>query len=154
LPCWWRVTRYDPALRDERGAYRVDTWTSVSDVGPELTLNEYLDVEAGYLQAFRAFAEESGVVQLQIRELDIGEGAREGELVAVDAAGELVRRMLREELVCRLESPRNDFAIHVGFDLYMYIGSARPCRRAVRVATDSGLFVEPGWPSPQIADDS
>ena len=46
LPFWWRVTRYDPARRDERGAYRDDTWTSISDVGnvfdnQELTIEEY-----------------------------------------------------------------------------------------------------------------
>jgi hypothetical protein len=28
-----RVTKYDPALRDERGGFTGDDWTSVSDVG-------------------------------------------------------------------------------------------------------------------------
>ena len=29
----WRITKYNPAFRDERGAYLKDEWTSVSDVG-------------------------------------------------------------------------------------------------------------------------
>ena len=56
LPHGWRITRFDPALRDEGGAYTEDTWTSVSDVGKsfggaELTLAEYERVEALYIAA-------------------------------------------------------------------------------------------------------
>jgi hypothetical protein len=59
LPFWWRVTRYDPARRDERGAYRGETWTSISDVGKvfeghKLTIDEYERVETAYVDAFVA----------------------------------------------------------------------------------------------------
>ncbi len=61
--------------------------------------------------------------------------------------------MLREEILCKLEAPTHDFALHVGFDLYMYVGSARPCPRGAERASESGLFVEDDWPSPQLPDD-
>lgn len=158
LRFWWRVTRYDPALRDERGAYPDDAWTSISDVGQvfqghKLTLPEYERVEAAYVSAFVAFAEESNVERLQVRSLESGDDLGEGETMSVAEAGKVVRRMLREDVICKLESPVDDFALHVGFDLYMYVGSMRPCPRAAEVAAQLGLFVEDNWPSPQIVEE-
>ena len=60
--------------------------------------------------------------------------------------------MLREELMCKLESPDDDFYIHVGYDLYMYVGSSQPCDSAARAAEEDGLYVDPNWPSPQLPE--
>lgn len=155
---WWRVTRYDPSRRDERGAYRDDTWTSVSDVGAvfcgeELTLAEYERVEAAYVEAFTAFAEESNVGSLQIRNLECADDLKEGAMVSLVEASGIVGRMLREEVICKLETSGDEFALHVGFDLYMYVGSAQPCVAAIDRARNLGLFVEEDWPSPQIGED-
>jgi hypothetical protein len=158
LPFWWRVTRYHPARRDERGAYRGQAWTSISDVGQvfdgcELTVAEYERVEGAYLDAFVAFAEESDVERLQVRSLERGAGLEEGATVSLPDAMDIVRRMLREEVTCKLEAPRDDFALHIGFDLYMYVGSARRCDGAVERARNLGLYVDEDWPSPQLPDD-
>lgn len=157
LPFWWRVTRYDPTHRDEGGAFRDHTWTSISDVGNifenrELTIDEYTVVETAYVDAFVGFAEDGDVTSLEIRYLEHGDGLEDRAQVSVADAADIVRRMLREEIVCRLESPADHFAVHVGFDLYMYVGSAYPCVRAVQRARDLGLFVEGDWPSPQLVD--
>jgi hypothetical protein len=63
VPFSWRVTKYDPALRDQRGRYLHDTWTSIADIGTfyngeQLTIEAYDRVEASYLRAARAFADE------------------------------------------------------------------------------------------------
>lgn len=157
LSFWWRVSRYDPALRDERGAYQVETWTSVADVGNrydghELILAEYERVESLYLAAFVAFANESGVEHLQIRDLERGNGLEEGAILTLHAATGVVGRMLREDVICKLEAPSNRFALHVGFDLYMYVGSSNWCPDAMRHARELGLYVEPDWPSPQLLE--
>ncbi|MGY3338111.1 hypothetical protein ACVW0K_004210 [Streptomyces filamentosus] len=47
-----RVTKYDPADRDEHGRY----------TGPEDTLSDHGPVEAAYLAAVAAFAEAPGAV--------------------------------------------------------------------------------------------
>ena len=54
----WRVTKYNPADRDEQGHY----------VGSEDTDSDHGPVEAAYLAAVAAFAADSGVDILQIRE--------------------------------------------------------------------------------------
>jgi hypothetical protein len=158
LPHWWRITRYDPARRDERGAYPVAAWTSIADVGTvfdevELTLAEYERVEAAYVEAFSAFAEESGIDELVVRSLESGDGMEEGEVLSLENARAVVRRMLREEVICKLEAPNATFVVHVGFDLYMYVGSMRSCPSGERRVRSLRLFVEPGWPSPLWPED-
>lgn len=156
-PYWWRVSRYDSKRRDERGAYQVDAWTSVSDVGRiydegyEFTFKEYQGVEASYVDVFLTVARESDAGSLQVRELERGTGPlAEGAILPLDAAAEILRAMLREDAICKLETPKDDFAVHVGFDLYMYIGSSRPCHEAARSAAALGLYAEPDWRSPQL----
>jgi hypothetical protein len=101
-----RITKYDPADRDDRGAYRGSGDVS-SDHGP---------VEAAYLAAVTAFAEDAGVTRLTIRD------------------------------------PAFSGFVHVGYDQYLYIGSAHPCGRAVALTAASGLFVEPLDGSPYDPD--
>jgi small subunit ribosomal protein S1 len=60
-PHVYRVTKYDPADRDEHGHY----------VGAEGVFSDHGRVEAAYLAAVVAFAEDSGVTTVAIREPEI-----------------------------------------------------------------------------------
>ncbi|MEU3296694.1 S1 RNA-binding domain-containing protein [Streptomyces longwoodensis] len=155
-PFVYRITKYDPAHRDERGHY-TGAGDTVSDHGP---------VEEAYLAAFTSFAEAAGIDQLEIREPQIAGFARFGLEPAVDGYGladlfpagpagfhdgalvpiavglELVRAMLRDSGAwCRLESGEA-FAVHVGWDQYLYIGSNKPCETALARTRALGLFPE------------
>lgn len=150
----YQVTKYDPADRDQRGHY-AGAEPATSDHGPG---------EAAYLQAIAAFAEETGVDQLAIREPQIGgfahfgleppvdgyglagvfpaglTGFHDGARVPIDAGLELVRAMLRDNGAwCRLEA-EGAFAVHVGWDQYLYIGSNLPCEAALARTRSLGLF--------------
>lgn len=156
LPYVYRVTKYDPADRDEHGGY-TGTEESVSDHGP---------VEAAYLQAVAAFVEDTGVHRLTIREPQITglvhfglepaveshglaglfppdlTGFHDGAQVPVAVGLELVRAMLRDNGAwCRLEV-EDVFAVHVGWDQYVYVGSSDPCERALSRTRELGLFPE------------
>ncbi|MEV7279262.1 RNA-binding protein [Streptomyces sp. NPDC093111] len=160
-----RITKYDPADRDEHGHY-TGTEDTVSDHGP---------VEAAYLAAIAAFAEASGIDQLEIREPQVtgfvhfdleppAEGHGLGELFPPDLTGfhdgaevslpvalELVRVMLRDHGAwCRLETG-DVFTVHVGWDQYVYVGSDWPCADAVTRTRELGLFPEPMPASPYAA---
>ncbi|MFF0295789.1 S1 RNA-binding domain-containing protein [Kitasatospora sp. NPDC004614] len=151
-----RVTKYDPANRDERGHYLADDDTD-SDRGP---------IEAAYLQAVVAFAEECGVDRLTIGRPEAAffaspedggrleglfpglHGFHDGAEVSLETALELVRMMLRGgEGWCLLEAG-DRFFVHIGWDQYMYIGTDRPCERAVARVRRLGLFPEPIPESP------
>lgn len=167
LSCTYRITQYDPADRDG-GAYIGDV-DNVSDQGPR---------EAAYLDAVEAFARELGITHLEVRDPSAPggpddpdglhaaavqafgerlEGFVDGAVVDIATARLLVRGMLREELTpgwCRLESP--DMTVHVGYDVYMYVTTSRPCPRAQEATAAAGIFPEhwPGNSSPYAPDEA
>ncbi|PYC72349.1 RNA-binding protein [Streptomyces tateyamensis] len=166
LPYVYRITKYNPADRDERGYY-MGAVEAVSDHG---------SVEAAYLEAVAAFAEDTGVRQLSVREPQAAlgfvhfglepavedgglaglfpsdlTGFHDGAQVPVPVGLELVRAMLRDSGAwCRLEV-EDTFAVHVGWDQYVYVGSNVPCEAAVARTRELGLFPEPLDASPYEA---
>ncbi|MER6169217.1 RNA-binding protein [Streptomyces violaceorubidus] len=157
-----RITKYDPADRDEHGTYQ-GAEEAVSDHGP---------VEAACLEAISAFAADAGIDRLEIREPSVTghvhfgaqpaveghglsglfpadlAGYHDGAEVSLAMALELIRVMLREQGAwCRLEA-EDVFAVHVGWDQYVYVGSDQPCTDAVARIRELGLFAErlPGSP--------
>ncbi|MFF3844921.1 S1 RNA-binding domain-containing protein [Streptomyces sp. NPDC002328] len=156
LPYVYRVTKYDPADRDEHGHY----------VGAEDTISDHGQVEAAYLQAVEAFAVSTGIDHLAVREPYVSSlvhfgvepplegfgldglfptglsGFHDGAEVPLDIGLALVRGMLRDSGAwCRLEA-EDAFAVHVGWDQYLYIGSSRPCEEALSRTRALGLFPE------------
>lgn len=153
LPYTYRVTKYDPADRDAHGHY-TGAEDSVSDHGVQ---------EAAYLGAVEAFAAAAGIDRLSVREPQIpslGLGAlhpagvdgldglldlddlHDGAEVPLAVGLELTRLMLRESGVwCRLER-EGVFAVHVGWDQYLYVGSDRPVEEALARTRALGLFPE------------
>ncbi|MFJ8916342.1 RNA-binding protein [Amycolatopsis sp. NPDC102389] len=158
-----RITKYDPADRDDRGTYR----------GSEDVTSDHGPVEAAYLAAVTAFAEDIGVTLLTIRDPEVSgfvhfgaeppidghglhglfpsdlTGYHDGAQVTLDVGRELVRD---NGAWCRLEAD-DRFFVHVGYDQYLYIGSDQPCGHAVALTAASGLFVEPLDGSPYEPDD-
>ncbi|MFI8963048.1 S1 RNA-binding domain-containing protein [Streptomyces sp. NPDC053493] len=155
-PFVYRITKYDPAHRDERGHY----------TGAEDTVSDHGPVEEAYLEAVAAFAEAAGTDRLEIREPQISgfahfgleppadgyglddlfpagpAGFHDGALVPIAVGLELVRSMLRDNGAwCRLET-EGAFAVHVGWDQYLYIGSSQPCETALARTRALGLFPE------------
>ncbi|WP_427924557.1 RNA-binding protein [Streptomyces sp. cg40] len=156
LPYVHRVTKYDPADRDEHGHY----------TGTEDTASDHGEVEAAYVQAVGAFAAEAGVDRLSVREPQVPSlahfgvepplegfglagifpagltGFHDGAEVPLEVGLELVRLMLRDSGAwCRLEA-EGSFAVHVGLDQYLYVGSSRPCEEALVRTRALGLFPE------------
>ncbi|MEU7864598.1 hypothetical protein [Nonomuraea sp. NPDC049141] len=158
----YRVTKYDPADRDESGCY----------VGLEEVYSDHGPVEAAYLASVAAFADETGITHLTIRDPGVtgfvnfgveppidGHGLAElfppdltgyhdGARVPMAVALKLVRAMLRDNGAwCRLEV-EDRFFVHVGDDQYVYVGSVLPCPHAVALTHQRGLFAEPIDQSP------
>ncbi|SNS84255.1 RNA-binding protein [Actinacidiphila glaucinigra] len=156
LPYVYRVTKYDPADRDAHGYY----------TGSEDTVSDHGEVEASYLQAVAAFARDAGVDHLAVREPQVPSfvyfgmeppvdgfgldglfpagpaGFYDGAEVSLEIGLQLVCVMLRDNGAwCRLEA-EGAFAVHVGWDQYLYISSSRPCEEASAHTRELGLFPE------------
>ena len=150
-----RVTKYDPALRDERGAFAGDDWTAVSDVGSTfngelLTLHKYLEVEARYLCAVAAFLAEADIEAMTVLDVESYEARwwpEDGESLTRLESVDIVREMLRHRGFCRLEAPR-DVYVHVGDDYHLYVGGNVSCRQTLKVAAEASLFVDEDFTSP------
>ncbi|MER6956378.1 S1 RNA-binding domain-containing protein [Streptomyces sp. NPDC000618] len=161
-----RITKYDPADRDEHGHY----------IGSEEPTSDRGAVESAYLQAVAAFAAAAGVDQLAIREPQIpgpahfglepaveGHGLRglfppdlsgfhDGAEISLSVGLELVRAMLRDNGAwCRLEV-EDRFAVHVGWDQYVYVRTDKPSESALAHTRALGLFPERLQASPYEAD--
>jgi hypothetical protein len=154
----YRVTKYDPMLRDSTGSYIGEDWTSISEVGQrfaghKLTMRDYLKTETNYLVVMNAMLEEAKVTQLRLRGLEnTGAGRqakrvrwREGAVLSLEEVIEFARLALREELWGMLIAPRRAF-VHFGYDYYMYVGLSRLTPSALDLAARVGIFVEPFRP--------
>ena len=68
----WRVTKYNPNLRDENGYYTVvEEWTCPSEIGKiingsEFTIEEYLRIETAYIDTVIKFLNESKLRSLHL----------------------------------------------------------------------------------------
>jgi len=145
----YRITKYDPALRDASGAYTGDDWTSISDIGKSfagvvLTEAEYLRVEHAYISATLAFLDEAGIPSLTVDELENPANlvlpVAEGSVVNLKQLAEVIRLILREKFWCRLEAAAG--FLHFGYDYYLYLGVPHRCPAAERTAAELGLYVE------------
>jgi hypothetical protein len=145
----YRVTKYDPALRDSSGAFLGDDWISIGDIGRSfggvvLTQARYQEVEDAYVAAALAFLREAGVPTLTVTGLENHGGVpvafSNGSVLTLDEIDEGVRRVLREEFWCRFEGW--SAFVHLGYDYYMYVGVPHTCPAAQALASSLGLFIE------------
>jgi hypothetical protein len=154
-----RVTKYNPLFRNEQGHYLPDEWTAISDVGKAfaghyLQLDEYLAVEARYVQAAQLFLAGSVNVRLkfvEIRQLgdtdnslqavyqQVKNGVRTFPVSDLEA---LVALALRECLWFRLVDDTQTKAVEFGYDYYMYLGFEVADPECFQKIEQLPLFVE------------
>lgn len=160
----WRVTKYDPKLRNSRGAFEGDDWIMMSDIGSvfngkPLTLEEYLKTEDRYITVLHKQLRASNVPYLCVKQLqkpiveattkDLADkhslyektDLEEGQQLEIKEALRIVRLILREFVWCKLEFD-NRFYVHIGWDYYMYVGTTLKDSEFVMSLKDSGLYAE------------
>ena len=145
----YRITKYNPSLRNAGGAYPVDERTSRADIGKSfggvsLTEECYLRIEQAYLEAATALLSEARITELTITGVENhrknSNAPQNGRCVTTEQVPEIPRSPLRDDFWCKLESPAA--FIHVGYDYYMYIGTPDEVKSAAAIAQANGLFAE------------
>ncbi|UKS27363.1 hypothetical protein LOZ80_39040 [Paenibacillus sp. HWE-109] len=169
----WRITKYNPDHRNDRGNYSKDEWTSISDIGSTydnkpLTIEKYKETEDLYVRAILTFVEFLNIPYLQVKELwmqdanDYEQRSNNSKYQSiysrelVDAfstitEGELLQkdsivqttRLILRENIWCKYQYQALMYVHFGYDYYMYIGSSQPCSGLIQGIVASGLFVEP-----------
>ncbi len=145
----YRITKYDPTLRNVSGAYLPDEWTSYCDVElGRVSLADYERVEHSYVLAAQAILREAGVQELSIAGLEDSDArarVKNDDKLSVENLNRVLIDVLRNQYWCRLEG-ENAF-VHLGYDYYMYVGVPKACKKSEAATIDLGLFVE-RFPSP------
>lgn len=140
----FRVTKYNPANRDDKGLYlNQEEWTDFSDVGSKVSLVEYERVELAYIKTAICFLSNAGVKELKLVGLENTADQtsyNENDLVLIDGLDNIIRSVLRNEFWCKFESSIG--FIHFGWDFYMYIGVESLNAAAIEYAQSRGLFIE------------
>ena len=160
----YRITKYNPIYRNSLGAYLKDEWTSISDVGKvyengEFTIDEYLKIEDGYIEAILLFMAFLNLESLPVTYLEksntwdnkrtaysksmfkLYKKIKVGKQINTKEMGDAARLVLRELLWCKIEN--ESMFVHFGWDYYMYIGSSKEIPKLLKKKIESwGLFVE------------
>jgi hypothetical protein len=163
---WYRISKYDPAFRDEDGRYLRDEWTSVTDIGQSfdgvmLDVSTYLATETAYVHAVGEFMADAGVTSLRVGSLEppsdldllwkyglpdaeelapLAHELRDGMELAGSRVDQALRLNLRELLWCEMTRPGR-LSVDVGHDYYLHLATAAPSERAIAKTHELGLFV-------------
>lgn len=170
----WRITKYNPEFRNEKGVFLKDEWTSFSDIGKTfdeniLTFEEYRKTEDAYVSTALYFLSEANLNKLTVTSLENRNlpKIKKSEYQDIDFNPQFIKNrtsisdkliedtcrfVLREFIWCRLES-ETGFYIHFGYDYYMYIGSSVRSNQAIVFGKENNLFIEE-MVSPYISNSS
>lgn len=154
---YWRITKYDPQYRDNRGAYLKDEWTEYEDIGKTfegktLTLEEYLKTEDAYIQAILLFMEDLNIDSLRISCLE--KDGRRPKRVLVDSIDivnntyvnkksivPIIRLILRGKTWCKFKAEQMHIDFHSEFYTFI-ISIKRPSDSTIKKIEQMGFFVE------------
>ncbi|SDW21926.1 hypothetical protein [Paenibacillus sp. CF384] len=160
----WRITKYNPLFRNEKGHYLLDEWTCPSEIGKIIngnlfTLEEYLFIEHAYVETIIEFLNEKRqyslrLIQTSNRSISHEDktsilydnefgmiNIKEDLIVNINEIRLICKMILRNFADCQLYS-KDNFFVHFGWDYYMYIGSNQKSLTAIEFAKKSGLYVE------------
>jgi hypothetical protein len=143
----YRVTKYNPEYRNADGTYNRSEWTSYSDVGDIVSIEEYEKVENSYIETALNLLEEQQISKITITYLENQQNYKEpsitletGTELNTNQLKNVLKSILREKYWAKLEND-NSF-IHLGWDYYMYIGVPNEPQKAKKYAESNGLYVE------------
>ncbi|WP_411705595.1 hypothetical protein [Edaphovirga cremea] len=120
----YRVTKYFQSDINNNLISVKNEWTSFSDVGVSVTMENYVKIEKSYLEVISSLCSYLKVDKLQVFDLECFDDLSliaDGQLLTIEEATVLASRVLREEIWCKLISSSIEF--HFGYDFYMYVVS-------------------------------
>ncbi len=165
---YYRVSKYNPKLRDSFGNYLADDWTSYSDIGKmylgkKLTFEEYKKVELSYIKFVLFSMKKTNIKHLKIEKLEkyadregISTLSLESEmlynrikinyLVGVNELSRVLELQLRDFIWTKLTS--DNLTIDFGYDYYMYVTSKQMIPYFHNSKFGKNIYIEENIKSP------
>lgn len=168
----YRISKYNPLLRDESGCFIGEDWTSFSDIGKKyngkvLTNLQYIDVEAKYMDAIMTVLHQSqvntmiveklekqfsastlkkmlGRYNLQFTQLDAEfvSQIKNGLRLDMTEIKKTVMLVLRDCFWCELLSETGKVKIEFGYDYYVYIQGVNIDANTISSFWSEGIYIE------------
>ena len=160
----FRITKYNPAFRNESGEYLLNEWTSIYDIGKPfhegiLKKAEYMEKEESYLRTIMLLLIDNNIHQMQIVQLEkyIDENffhsiSEEEQILihnievnmflTIDKIMSLCKMILRELIWAKFETLHREFMLEFGYDYYMYVSCEKISDERKKDILKLGLFVE------------
>ena len=168
----YRISKYNPLLRDERGRFIGEDWTSFSDIGKKyngkvLTNLQYADVEAKYTNAVTTVLHQNQVTTMIVEKLEKPFSASTLEkmlgrcnLQLTQSDAEFVSRIkngsrlnmaeikktvmlvLRDCFWCELLSETGEVKIEFGYDYYVYLQGVNIDANTISSFRSKGIYIE------------
>lgn len=152
----YRVTKYNPKLRDQFGRYLKEEWTSISDIGKIynqqlFTTEEYLKVEHDYIEFVEKLMISYDIKHFEVKglskrkkaefnsekEYNLLKKIHEGSKITVDKIEIVMKLILREKIWLKLVT--RHIEVHFGYDYYMYV----MCKKNLSIeGIETNLFIE------------
>lgn len=122
----YRVTKYNPILRNEKGVFDINfnEWTSFYDYdNPKFSRQNYYLTENAYIYIINKFIELNNsstfkICAVENKRFKIPYRKVCNDVLMVEF---ISKQVLRQKFWCKIES--DNMFIHFGYDYYMYIGS-------------------------------
>ncbi len=120
----YRIVKYDYSNLEQLK----NEWTSFSDIGKSVSLEEYLATEKQYIDVVLYISNQLGIKEYFIKSIEYSSNElhsvyTEGQLIKIDKLSSIMKHILREKIWCKLVFEKNE--IHFGYDYYMYFVSEK-----------------------------
>ena len=168
----YRISKYDPSSRDERGYFTVEDWTSFSDIGKEyhgtvLTDLQYAAVEAKYIDAVTTFLRQNRIHTMIVKKLEKRSSPaalkemlgrchlsfppsdaafvsqiKDGARLDMAEIEKTVKLVLRDCFWCELLSENGDATVGFGYDYYIYLQGMTIDADTIASFRSEGIYIE------------
>ncbi|MBD5143755.1 MAG: hypothetical protein HDT22_09160 [Ruminococcus sp.] len=147
----YRITKYNPIFRNEKGCYLLKDWTSISDIGKyynniQFTLEEYLKTEQEYINFYYKILKKFKINHIKIYSLEkyltpdeamqrmqkynitFSEqeknrytNLKNKSMIPIDNFDMIFKFAMRELIWCKIATPNKKIIIEFGYDYYTYL---------------------------------
>ena len=173
----YRISKYDPSFRDERGYFTGEDWTSFSDIGKEyhgtvLTNLQYTAVEAKYIDAVTTVLRQNQIHTMIVGKLEKRSSPatlkemlgrchlpfppsdaafvsriKEGARLDMAEIEKAVMLVLRDCFWCELLSESGAVKLEFGYDFYVYLQGVTIDADMIASFRLKGIYMESLYPS-------
>ncbi len=167
----YRISKYNPKFRNDKGIYLKDDWTSYCDIGKKyekiFTKENYLDVESKYCDVISEILGENRIEEMMLEDLECGFSVDEikkmfeeyglifyeEEKKIIDSLTNnkkikivdiklYIRLILRECFWCIFKDEITSARVEFGYDLYIYIYNINISESIIDKYRKREIFIE------------